>query len=129
MTCRALQEIDVREQLDRRDPLQESAIPPGAGKRSDSKRALDGKTAEPVVGALLRQYNLDRHARNCFVWGRGGVSAAEFAASDRDHVYIPNRDRRAPRGLMGVTAFELVARLCREERIPALAEVRCSTTP
>jgi hypothetical protein len=129
MTYRALQEIDVREQLDRRDPLQESPARPGAGKRSDSKGALDGKTAEPVVGALFRQYNLDRHTRNRFVWMRGRVRAAEFAASDRDHVYIPNRDRRAPRGLMGVTAFELAARLCRDEGTPALAEVGCSTTP
>jgi len=113
MTCRALQEIDVREQLDRRDA--ESAIRPGAGNRSDSKRALDGKTRKPVMGALLRQYNLDRYTWNRFVWGRGQPSAAEFAASDRDHVYIPNRDRTAPRGLMGVTAFELTARLCHGE--------------
>ena len=125
MTCRAVQEIDVREQLDRRAPAQKSGIRPSAGDRSDSKRAFEVKTAEPVAGALLCQCNLNRHTWNRFVWGRGGLSATEFAASDRGHVYIPNRDRRAPRGL----AFELAARLCRDEGTPAFSEVRCLTAP
>jgi len=93
-------------------PPQKSAIRPGAGSRSDPKRALEAKTAEPVVGALLCQCNLNHHTWNRFVWGRGGLSAAELAASDRGHVYIANRDGRAPLGLMGVTAFESAARLC-----------------
>jgi hypothetical protein len=133
MTCRALQEIDVREQLDRRDPPQESAVRAGAGNRSDSKRALDGKTAKPVMGAFNGCFASPIQPRSPYLeplrlGPRGTKRHRTRGERSRPRPTFLTGIAGRPGGRMGVTAFELAARLCRDEGTPALPEVRCSTT-